>query len=259
VSHIICIANQKGGVGKTTTAINLGASLAVAEQKSLVVDCDPQGNATTGAGINKAELSKNLYHGLIQNESVESLVLDTELDHFKILPANMDLIGAEVELISHPNREGLLQELLKPLFNEYDYILFDCPPSLNLLTVNALTAAHTLLIPLQCEFYALEGLSQLLQTFTRIKKNLNPGLRIEGVLLTMFDKRNNLSHQVAEEANKYFKNLVFETRIPRNVRLGEAPSFGKPILLYDITSQGAQSYLALAKEIINGRRRKQYA
>jgi len=258
VSHIICIANQKGGVGKTTTTVNLGASLAVAEQKSLLVDCDPQGNATTGTGINKAELSKSLYHGLIQNESVESLVLDTELDHLKILPANMDLIGAEVELISHPNREGLLQELLKPLFNEYDYILFDCPPALNLLTVNALTAAHTLLIPLQCEFYALEGLSQLLQTFSRIKKSLNPGLRIEGVLLTMFDKRNNLSHQVAEEANKYFKNLVFQTRIPRNVRLGEAPSFGKPILLYDITSQGAQSYLALAKEIINGRRRKQY-
>jgi len=259
VSHIICIANQKGGVGKTTTTVNLGASLAVAEQRSLLVDCDPQGNATTGTGINKADLSKSLYHGLIQSESVESLILDTELDHLKILPANMDLIGAEVELISHPNREGLLQELLKPLFDEYDYILFDCPPSLNLLTVNALTAAHTLLIPLQCEFYALEGLSQLLQTFSRIKKNLNRGLRIEGVLLTMFDKRNNLSHQVAEEANKYFKNLVFQTRIPRNVRLGEAPSFGKPILLYDITSPGAQSYLALAKEIINGRRRKQYA
>ncbi|MBW1895879.1 MAG: ParA family protein [Deltaproteobacteria bacterium] len=259
MSHIICIANQKGGVGKTTTTVNLGASLAVAEQRSLLVDCDPQGNATTGTGINKADLSKSLYHGLIQSESVESLILDTELDHLKILPANMDLIGAEVELISHPNREGLLQELLKPLFDEYDYILFDCPPSLNLLTVNALTAAHTLLIPLQCEFYALEGLSQLLQTFSRIKKNLNRGLRIEGVLLTMFDKRNNLSHQVAEEANKYFKNLVFQTRIPRNVRLGEAPSFGKPILLYDITSPGAQSYLALAKEIINGRRRKQYA
>ena len=259
MSHIICIANQKGGVGKTTTTVNLGASLAVAEQRSLLVDCDPQGNATTGTGINKADLSKSLYHGLIQSESVESLILDTELDHLKILPANMDLIGAEVELISHPNREGLLQELLKPLFDEYDYILFDCPPSLNLLTVNALTAAHTLLIPLQCEFYALEGLSQLLQTFSRIKKNLNRGLRIEGVLLTMFDKRNNLSHQVAEEANKYFKNLVFQTRIPRNVRLGEAPSFGKPILLYDITSPGAQSYLALAEEIINGRRRKQYA
>jgi chromosome partitioning protein len=258
VSHIICIANQKGGVGKTTTAVNLGASLAVAEQRSLLVDCDPQGNATTGAGINKAGLSRSLYHGLIGNEPAKSLILDTELDNFKILPANMDLIGAEVELISHPNREGLLQKLLEPLFDEYDFVLFDCPPSLNLLTLNALTAAHTLLIPLQCEFYALEGLSQLLQTFHRIKRSLNPGLRIEGVLLTMFDKRNNLSHQVAEEADKYFKNLVFQTRIPRNVRLGEAPSFGKPILLYDITSPGAQSYLALAKEILNGGRRAAY-
>ena len=259
VSHIICIANQKGGVGKTTTAVNLGASLAAAEQRSLLVDCDPQGNATTGVGVNKAGLSGSLYHALIQNESIESLVLDTEIDHFKVVPANMDLIGAEVELISHPNRETVLRNLLKTIGNEYDYVLLDCPPSLNLLTVNALTAAHSLLIPLQCEFYALEGLSQLLRTFKRIRKHLNPGLRIEGVLLTMFDKRNNLSHQVAEEANKYFRNLVFETRIPRNVRLGEAPSYGKPIILYDITSQGAQSYLSLAKEIINGRRRRQDA
>ena len=259
MSHIVCIANQKGGVGKTTTAVNLGASLAAAEQRSLLVDCDPQGNATTGVGVNKAELSRSLYHGLIQNESVENLVVDTDLDYLKVLPANMDLIGAEVELISHPNRQALLKELLKPLLHEYDFILLDCPPSLNLLTVNALTAAHALLIPLQCEFYALEGLGQLLQTFKRIKKHINPSLRIEGVLLTMFDKRNNLSHQVAEEANKYFENRVFQTRIPRNVRLGEAPSFGKPILLYDITSQGAQSYLALAKEIINGRTRRQYA
>jgi len=258
VSHIISIANQKGGVGKTTTAVNLGASLAVAEQRILLVDCDPQGNATTGVGINKAELSKSLYHGLLQDAPVESLVLNTQLDHLKVLPSNIDLVGAEVELISHPNRQTLLQDLLKPLVDQYDFILIDCPPALNLLTVNALTAAHALLIPLQCEFYALEGLSQLVQTFRRIKKHLNPGLRIEGVLLTMFDKRNNLSHQVAEEAEKFFRNLVFETRIPRNVRLGEAPSFGKPILLYDITSQGAQSYLALAKEIINGRR-SQYA
>lgn len=259
MSHIICIANQKGGVGKTTTAVNLGASLAAAEQRSLLVDCDPQGNATTGVGVNKAGLSGSLYHALIQNESIENLVLDTEIDHFKVVPANMDLIGAEVELISHPNRETVLRNVLKTLGNEYDYVLLDCPPSLNLLTVNALTAAHSLLIPLQCEFYALEGLSQLLRTFKRIRKRLNPGLRIEGVLLTMFDKRNNLSHQVAEEANKYFRNLVFETRIPRNVRLGEAPSYGKPIILYDITSQGAQSYLSLAKEIINGRRRRQDA
>ena len=252
MSHIICIANQKGGVGKTTTAINLGAALAVAERNTLIVDCDPQGNATTGVGIDKADLTRNIYHGLIQGYPVEELIVGTDLAHLKVLPACIDLIGAEVELISAPNRERLLQELLKPVGEEYAYILLDCPPSLNLLTVNAFTAAHALLIPLQCEFYALEGLSQLLQTYTRIKRNLNPRLVIEGVLLTMFDSRNNLSHQVAEEAKKHFGRLVFETRIPRNVRLGEAPSFGKPVLLYDITSRGAQSYLALAKEIMNG-------
>jgi len=220
VSHIICIANQKGGVGKTTTAVNLGAALAVAERKTLLVDCDPQGNATTGVGIDKADLPKNLYHGLIERHAVEELVVDTDLTHLKVLPASIDLIGAEVELISQPNRETFLRDLLRPLGEEYAYIL--------------------------------EGLSQLLQTFKRIKRNLNPRLVIEGVVLTMFDGRNNLSHQVAEEARKHFGRIVFETRIPRNVRLGEAPSFGKPIVLYDITSRGAQSYLALAKEIMNG-------
>jgi chromosome partitioning protein len=250
VSRIICIANQKGGVGKT---VNLAASLAIAERKTLLVDCDPQGNATTGVGINKGELLRNLYHGLIQEESVKDLTLDTELAFLKVLPAGVDLIGAEVELVGMRNRETVLRNLLGPLSRDYVYILLDCPPSLNLLTVNALTAAHALLVPLQCEFYALEGVGQLLQTYKRIRRYLNPGLRIEGVLLTMFDRRNNLSHQVAEEAEKYFQQLVFKTRIPRNVRLGEAPSFGKPILLYDITSRGAQSYLALAQEIMNGR------
>jgi chromosome partitioning protein len=254
VSRIICIANQKGGVGKTTTAVNLGAALAAAESRTLLVDCDPQGNASTAVGVNKTELAANLYHGLIREESVENLVVGTELACLEVVPACIDLIGAEIELVSQPNRETILQELLEPITNKYDYILLDCPPSLSLLTVNALTSAHALLIPLQCEFFALEGLGQLLQTFGRINGRLNPGLVIEGILLTMFDRRNNLSHQVAEEAEKYFKNLVFKTRIPRNVRLGEAPSFGKPAILYDIASQGAQSYLALAKEIMNGRR-----
>lgn len=252
VSRIICIANQKGGVGKTTTAVNLAAALAVAEQNTLLVDCDPQGNATTGVGADRDAISKNLYHGFIAESSASTLVVDTELAGLKLLPASIDLIGAEVELVSTPKWEQILKNLLEPLEKDYDYILLDCPPSLNLLTVNALTAAKTLLIPLQCEYLALEGLSQLLNTFKRIKSRLNPALAIEGILLTMFDKRTNLSNQVAQEAENFFQNLVFRTRIPRNVRLGEAPSFGKPIVLYDITSPGAQSYLALAKEIMNG-------
>jgi chromosome partitioning protein len=249
----ICITNQKGGVGKTTTAINLSASLAVAEKKTLLVDCDPQGNATTGMGVDKNRLEETLYHGMIGKAPVENLLLDTSIQTLKVLPARVELIGFEVEMMSRSERNMALRTLLTKIESAFDYIIIDCPPSLSLLTVNALAAADCMLIPLQCEFYALEGLGQLLDTYKRIRKGINPRLAIAGILLTMFDKRTNLSQQVAEEASRYFPKLVYQTRIPRNVRLGEAPSFGKPIVLYDATSPGARSYIQLAKEILNGR------
>ncbi len=251
MAHVICIANQKGGVGKTTTAVNLSACLAAAEKRTLLVDCDPQANASTGLGIDKKSLSRTLYHGLIGQAKIEELLLDTGIPSLKIVPSNVELIGFEVEMMDTEGREKILKRFLASQRNAYDYILLDCPPSLNLLTVNAMTAADAMLIPLQCEFYALEGLSQLLQTVKRIKQGLNPRLDIGGILLTMFDKRTNLSYQVAEDAERYFKNLVYQTTIPRNIRLGEAPSFGKPILMYDAASVGAQSYMQLADEIIN--------
>ena len=252
MAKIICIANQKGGVGKTTTAINLSAALAVSERRTLIVDCDPQGNATTGMGLDKSEMTRTLYHGLIGSASAKELIWDSEIETLKIIPSRVELIGFEIEMMPHPDREGCLKRLLKEVDADFDYIIIDCPPSLSLLTVNAMMAADAVLITLQCEFYALEGLGQLLQTVKRIKQQLNPNLDIVGILLTMYDKRTNLSRQVAEDAEKYFKSLVFQTAIPRNVRLGEAPSFGKPILLYDATSTGAESYLSLAKEILNG-------
>lgn len=250
MGDIICIANQKGGVGKTTTAINLAAALAVSEHPTLLVDCDPQGNATTGIGVDKNKIQNSLYHGMIQAAGIEDIILDSDIEPLKIVPARTELIGFEVEMISHPLRDTALKTLLGPVENAFDYIIIDCPPSLSLLTVNAMTAAHSLLIPLQCEFYALEGLGQLLQTVKRVRQGLNPHLKIAGILLTMFDRRTNLSFQVAAEAEKYFKDLVCQTTIPRNVRLGEAPSFGKPILLYDASSPGALSYFDLAKEIL---------
>ncbi len=251
MAQIICIANQKGGVGKTTTAINLSAALAASEKRTLLVDCDPQGNATTGMGFNKSNIEKTLYHGLIGQSSGRDLVLQTEIDTLKIIPSRVELIGFDVEMMADPDRENVLSKLLDGLRADFDYIILDCPPSLSLLTLNAMTAADAVLITLQCEFYALEGLGQLLQTIKRIKRRLNPRLTIAGILLTMYDKRTNLSRQVAEDAEKYFKHLVFKSMIPRNVRLGEAPSFGKPILLYDASSTGAMSYLSLAGEILN--------
>lgn len=248
---VICISNQKGGVGKTTTAVNLSASLAVSEKKTLLIDCDPQANATTGIGIDKTAINQTLYHAMIGESSLESLIVDSGIETLKVIPSRVELIGFEVEMMSNSDRELVLKNLISGLKQDFDYIILDCPPSLSLLTVNAMTAADYLLIPLQCEFYALEGLGQLLQTIKRVRVSLNPGLKIIGILLTMFDKRTNLSHQVAEDAEKHFKNLVFKTTVPRSVRLSEAPSFGKPILLYDASSIGAQSYFDLAREVMN--------
>ena len=251
MGKIICIANQKGGVGKTTTAINLAASLACAEKRTLLIDLDPQGNAGSGIGFDVDARSPNIYHALIGERSIREGIYPTELNYLDISPSNQDLIGAEIELVSAIARESKLKVALENVKGDYDFIIIDCPPSLGLLTLNAITAADSVLIPLQCEYYAMEGLSRLMNTIELVKRNLNTSLSIEGIVLTMYDQRNNICHEVVKEVREHFRAEVFDSIIPRNVKLCEAPSFGKPIILYDVKSKGCESYLKLAKELIN--------
>ncbi|HSS18653.1 MAG TPA: AAA family ATPase [Pyrinomonadaceae bacterium] len=250
MTKTIAIANQKGGVGKTTTAVNLAAVLAASQRSVLLVDADPQGNATSGVGIQRGSFRKSIYHCLVLGEPVQDALLSTEISNLRVLPANKDLAGAEVELVEVDQRESQLRQCLTTVEADYDYIVIDCPPSLGLLTLNALTAAKSLLVPIQCEYYALEGVTELFDTLARIRRLYNPNLTIEGLLLTMYDERTNLSTAVASDLRDFYGQQVFETVIPRNVRLAEAPSYGKPITVYDPHSKGAEAYMHLAKEII---------
>ena len=253
MAGIIAIANQKGGVGKTTTAVNLSAALGITGKKTLIIDIDPQGNASSGYGINKREISGSVYEVLIGTMNISRVLNHTEIENVDIIPSHMNLAGAEIEIIQMEDREARLKSALDEIKDSYDYILIDCPPSLGLLTLNALCAADTVLIPTQCEYYALEGMSQLINTIKRVRKSYNPNLEIEGVLFTMYDGRLNLTLQVASEIKKYFPDKVYGTVIPRNVRLSEAPSFGQPVFAYDRTSKGSEAYINLAKEFISRR------
>lgn len=251
MSKIIAIVNQKGGVGKTTTAINLSSCLAAAEQKTLLIDMDPQANTTSGVGLDKHKIDSSIYDVLIGQMTLPEVIRATEMQFLNIAPSSISLVGAEVELVSMVARESRLKDAVGPIVDQYDYVIIDCPPSLGLLTINALTAAYSVMVPIQCEYYALEGLGQLMNTIKLVQQRLNPSLTVEGVLLTMFDSRLNLSKQVSQEVRNHFNEKVYETVIARNVRLSEAPSFGKPIILYDILSTGAENYMSLTKEVMS--------
>lgn len=259
MGKVIAIANQKGGVGKTTTSVNLSACLAEKDERVLLIDIDPQGNATSGLGIDRRKISKSIYDGIINGVDLKDIIVKTKYKNLFVCPSNIELSGAEIELVSIEEREYQLKKAVDKIRGDYDFVIIDCPPSLGLITLNAFASVDTIMVPIQCEFYALEGLTQLTNTIRKVKKSINTGLELEGVLLTMFDARTNLSIQVVEEVKKYFPNKVYKTVIPRNIRLSEAPGFGEPVTVYDSSSKGAQSYRSLAEEVIQQNRGAFYA